>query len=97
MFKIKLFLAVLIASLGFNSLDARLKRRYVVQTQNSVNAIPLPVNPVPTSSIGGSSWIAPVKGYGKISKVNGLPRTKIVSGHYKPSIGKYVGSYARSR
>lgn len=42
---------------------------------------------------------APYAGYGKPSKVNGLPKTKITSGHVKrTSKGyTYVNPYARSR
>ncbi len=37
-------------------------------------------------------------GMGKPSKVNGLSKTKPISGYYKPSKGyKYINSYARSR
>jgi len=41
----------------------------------------------------------PFEGYGKPSKVNGLPKNKIVSGHAKET-GKgytYVNPYARSK
>ena len=34
-------------------------------------------------------------GYGKISKVNGLPRTKLISGYWRG--GKYVEPYYRSK
>lgn len=42
---------------------------------------------------------APYSGYGKRSKVNGLPKTKITSGHVKrTSKGyTYVNPYARSK
>ncbi len=42
---------------------------------------------------------APYAGYGKPSKVNGLPKTKIISGHAKKTSKgyTYVNPYARSR
>ncbi len=50
-----------------------------------------------TVSVASSAPVYPyVQGYGEISKVNGLPRTNIVSGYYRRD-GTYVRSYARSR
>ena len=42
---------------------------------------------------------APYAGYGKPSKVNGLPKTKITSGHVKRTNKgyTYVNPYARSK
>ena len=42
---------------------------------------------------------APYAGYGKPSKVNGLPKTKITSGHVKKTSKGYthVNPYARSK
>lgn len=42
---------------------------------------------------------APYAGYGKASKVNGLPKTRIVSGHMKKTSKgySYVNPYARSK
>ncbi|MCK4265224.1 hypothetical protein KAW80_02600 [Candidatus Babeliales bacterium] len=41
---------------------------------------------------------APYAGFGQVSRVNGLRKTKIVSGYFKPSSGyKYVNPYARSK
>ncbi len=49
----------------------------------------------------GSSYTkqAPYAGYGKPSKVNGQPKTKIVSGHTKKTSKgyTYVNPYARSK
>lgn len=42
---------------------------------------------------------APYAGYGKLSQVNGLPKTKTISGHVKKTTQghTYVNPYARSK
>lgn len=41
---------------------------------------------------------APYAGLGKRSSVNGMPKTRIIHGYFKPSNGyKFVNPYARSK
>ena len=57
--------------------------------------------PYSTKSYGKKPYTkkAPCAGFGKPSKVNGLPKTKITSGHVKKNSKgyTYVNPYARSK
>ena len=68
----------------------------VKYTVPNVVYVAQPAKPIPAAKVKKYKAAETVTGYGKISKVNGLPRTKVISGYYK-SNGKYVKPYARSK